>query len=278
VGAKVSESIEVADDEEGEDFGENAAIGVVGKGGPDGDLASLLKLIPPKYRSAAQVGDSAAEIDKWRAARRRHFPTESVVAAKAAAQVSAAARGELQSLQSSGKMRRSSTAALLVPPIQKDDNVHSDTLPIVDEGPEELGVSRESALRAIDEEKKAADDAIFQEGGSSGGRNGLGPCLRNLRGQCQRGPLCYYPHGPNCTYTHEQILNHKKPCRFYLLGKCRMDKLCPFQHTGGASKKNSGEEARGGLLSKLLKSEVESETSMILQCIRYAVAEDFFKE
>ena len=280
VDAKVSESIEVDDDDESEDFGENAAIGV-GKGGPDGDLTSLLKLIPPKYRSAAQVGDSAAEIDKWRAARRRHFPTESVVAAKAAAQVSAAARGELQTLQSTGKiMRRSSTAALLVPPIQIDDKsvVHSDTLPIVDEGPEELGVSRESALRAIDEEKKAADDAIFQEGGNTGGRNGLGPCIRNLRGQCQRGPLCYYPHGPNCTYTHEQILNHKKPCRFFLLGKCRMDKLCPFQHTGGASKKNSGEEARGGLLSKLLKSEVESETSMILQCIRYAVAENFFKE
>jgi len=70
-------------------------------------------------------------------------------------------------------------------------------------------------------------------------------------------------------------LNHKKPCRFYLLGKCRMVKLCPFKHTGnGVSKKNSGEDARSGLLSKLLKSEVEAETSLLLQCIRYVVSSE----
>jgi hypothetical protein len=57
-----------------------------------------------------------------------------------------------------------------------------------------------------------------------------------------------------------------------------MDNLCPFQHTGGVSKRNSGEEARGGLLSKLLKSEIDAETSVLLQCVRYVVAEDFFKE
>ena len=274
-----------------EDFGE--IVNGIGKGGPDGDLNSLLKLIPPKYRSAAQVGDSAAEIDKWRAARRRHFPTESVVAAKAAAQVSATARGELQILHSSGKIRHSSTATQLIPSMKKDDgDNHSQILPVDssvpvasstataddDEAPDELGVSRESALRALEEEKAVANEAILQEEGGVGIRKGLGPCLRNLRGQCQRGPLCYYPHGLNGSYTPEQILNHKKPCRFFLLGKCRMDNLCPFQHTGGVSKRNSGEEARGGLLSKLLKSEIDAETSVLLQCVRYVVAEDFFKE
>ena len=280
---------EIVDEDDNEDFEEKIEKeGEVGGGGPDGDFSSLIKLIPPKYRTASQVGNSAAEIDKWRAARRRHFPTESVVAAKVAAQASATERGELLLKQNSGKMRQPNHYSITtaVVPMQRENGGDSLINSVADEAPEEFGVTRDSALNAIEadkrEEANAAareeeeeNDVDEKEGGNKEGRHGLGACIRFLKGQCQRGPLCHYPHGLNGTYTPEQILNHKKPCRFYLLGKCRMDKLCPFQHTGsGVSKKKSGEDAHSGLLSKLLKSEVEAETSLLLQCIRYVVSSE----
>jgi hypothetical protein len=280
---------EIVDEDDNKEFEEKIEKeGGIGGGGPDADFSSLIKLIPPKYRTASQVGNSAAEIEKWRAARRRHFPTESVVAAKVAAQASANERGELLLKQNTGKMRlpNHSSVTTAVVPVQRENGGDSLINSVADEGPEEFGVTRDSALDAIEVDNKAAanaaareeeeeNDVDEKEGGRKEGRHGLGACIRFLKGQCQRGPLCHYPHGLNGTYTPEQILNHKKPCRFYLLGKCRMDKLCPFQHTGsGVSKKKSGEDAHSGLLSKLLKSEVEAETSLLLQCIRYVVSSE----
>ena len=54
---------------------------------------SLLDLIPPKYRSAASVGNTEAEVSKWRQQRRMRYPTDSNVARKSAAVEHAVERG-----------------------------------------------------------------------------------------------------------------------------------------------------------------------------------------
>jgi hypothetical protein len=36
---------------------------------------NLLQVVPPRYRGAWKVGNSEAEIERWRAERKRHFPT-----------------------------------------------------------------------------------------------------------------------------------------------------------------------------------------------------------
>lgn len=56
---------------------------------------NLLQVVPPRYRGAWKVGNSEAEVERWRAERRRHFPTVARTAVPAeappAAQAPAAA-------------------------------------------------------------------------------------------------------------------------------------------------------------------------------------------
>ena len=66
----------------------------------------LLALIPPAYRAAALVGDSPSEIERWRAERRRHFPTDAVVSAKRARAEEGHSRGEVPAVVPLGKLRR----------------------------------------------------------------------------------------------------------------------------------------------------------------------------
>lgn len=55
---------------------------------------SLVALIPPKYRHAAQLGTDPVSLAKWREERRRRFPTAAVRAAAAAKALEASNRGE----------------------------------------------------------------------------------------------------------------------------------------------------------------------------------------
>lgn len=56
---------------------------------------ALLALIPPKYLGAHLVGDSDAEIARWRQERRRNFPTEGRVAQKRQRDEERSERGQL---------------------------------------------------------------------------------------------------------------------------------------------------------------------------------------
>jgi hypothetical protein len=84
-------------------------VGVAGlKAGSDAGLAAslrdtaarrppdtLLELIPRRYQHAWTVGDSAAELEAWRTARRSRFPTTANVAARRSEAAKRAERGEL---------------------------------------------------------------------------------------------------------------------------------------------------------------------------------------
>jgi len=95
---------DAAEDEEGAAAGRETAQGA--RGAAPVIPPSLLELIPTQYRGAALLGDSAEEIARWRAARRRNFPTDERVAAKRAGQAAAADRGEWQGPPNAGRFHR----------------------------------------------------------------------------------------------------------------------------------------------------------------------------
>lgn len=82
------------DDGEGDDE-EGGGGGGGGGGGPIRMPPSLLEIIPPKYRGAWRVGNSPAEIARWREERRKFFPSAAVVASKAAVMQARQARGDI---------------------------------------------------------------------------------------------------------------------------------------------------------------------------------------
>jgi hypothetical protein len=83
----------------------------------------LLALIPEPYRAASRVGDSAEEIARWRAERRRHFPTDENVSRKRARAEACEETGQLPGAAAPmGAMRRRAPAAAEGAPPEKPDS------------------------------------------------------------------------------------------------------------------------------------------------------------
>jgi len=66
---------------------------------------NLLQLVPSKYRYAFNVGDSQEDIEQWRAARRRRYPSVANRAAVEQQEASKLQRGELLATTDTGNMR-----------------------------------------------------------------------------------------------------------------------------------------------------------------------------
>jgi hypothetical protein len=118
---------------------------------------SLLELIPEKYRGAAQVGNSAEEISRWREERRKHFPTAVTIARRQEKQAARDERGELARATDTGKMKHAQGAAASTTAAKKaeDDNKAAETAPAavataasVDDDEEEEDVDEEEAALA----------------------------------------------------------------------------------------------------------------------------------
>jgi hypothetical protein len=74
--------------------------------------------------------------------------------------------------------------------------------------------------------------------------------------------------------------HHRKPCKWHARGKCTKGAACRFSHEGRQHKAAKHHQKSPfvsprpqALLSALLKKEVQEETSIILQCIRFLVRE-----
>lgn len=108
-------------------------------------------------------------------------------------------------------------------------------------------------------------------------------CRLYPQGRCKLGRQCKFSH--NLKDAHRGGSDsaggassaagvHKvnTVCRWYLLGTCGAGSRCPYQHT--ATGDGGGPSTQ--LLRKLLASEVQRETSILLQAVRYVVRNDFF--
>lgn len=65
---------------------------------------SLVELIPPKYRGAMLVGNSPEEIERWRAERRKHFPTAQNIKLKQEQEEARRQKGALAAASSSSRI------------------------------------------------------------------------------------------------------------------------------------------------------------------------------
>ena len=242
----------------------------------------LLQLIPPQYRSAHLVGNSEEEIAKWKADRRKNFPTEQVISRKRALEDSREQRGQLAQVEPMGAMRRrqdggsgvgaasaaaasSASAAAAAAPAHRPQGA--------DDPPDELPTGRESAPQLPAVAPALHAPRALQRG------DARPPCAAwRARGHCRFGASCRYAHGagsgggggggaPQAPASAPGSL--PAVCRWYLMGVCTAGKRCPYQHAlaGGAPGAGPGTEATG-LLRRLLAKDVQRESSMVLQGIR----------
>ena len=279
----------------------------------------LLALIPPKYRAASTIGNSESEIERWKADRRRNFPTELTISRKRARESSREASGELREAHPTGSMRRAvnprSPLPLLhsnAPPSSVADpgqegppgveegppGVEDEPQPSVpgDEAPEELPVSREAHQLLMDGPSALEDtrlgivpsvsERVDSESGVRGGSGVAGAAGRPLcaafkaNGRCRFGSSCHFSHALSATVAPPGSL--PAVCRWYLLGVCTAGKRCPYQHaqsTSGVAPSSSSSSSKGAevggesksLLRRLFARDIQRETSMLLQSIRFLV-------
>lgn len=262
----------------------------------------LLALIPAAYRGAAAIGDSPEEIARWKAERRRHFPTDAVIAAKRSRATEGAGRGEEPLAAPLGKMRRKSPSAAAVATAEADTGAGADTnlgqpgildlsIPGVrsssarkgenasDSGPDEEPTSATpaaaSASAPAPTSASTADSRLgLVKPAAASAASGSGhPCRTffSKGGHCRFGASCRFSHAAAPAASARAAPGSiAAVCRWYVLGVCGAGARCPYQHAGGAGGGRGGEAAGPvGLLRRLLTKDVQRETSMILQAIRF---------
>lgn len=161
---------------------------------------SLVELIPPKYRGAASVGNSEAEVAQWRAERRRHFPTAAVVAEKQAAAADRSFRGDpaaegrqpkrVRLQNDGGRAATDGAAAVGVESAADADD---------DSPPEESGVTLEAAFasaRRAAERGEPITGSLLVRGDAEPRRPRVVVCRSHALGRCQHGARCTFSHDP----------------------------------------------------------------------------------
>jgi len=81
-------------------------------------------------------------------------------------------------------------------------------------------------------------------------------------GRCRYGEKCHFVHAP-------------RPCHNFAKGRCKHGDKCKFSHNK-SDPQSQQPKSKPSLLAKLLSSEIESERTMILQCLRHLVRSNFF--
>ena len=264
----------------------------------------LLELIPASVRSrVAAVGDSPDDIARWRAERRRHFPTDANIAEKRERESARDSRGELPLAGPSGKLRRRDATTTGTGVTVRGDAAQGmsavgrgagavgeggrmalgEEIADPDAAPPHGGGGDENESGSAPEEESSArpaQDAATSAGGTGAGAGagagGRRPCHAFARGHCRFGSSCRYSHVSTGGGVGDGAVARPPPgsnpavCRWYLLGVCAAGTRCPFQHTATGS---AGGAAATGLLRKLLTRDVQRETSMLLQAIRFFAQE-----
>lgn len=117
---------------------------------------ALAREVPSKYRHAVKIGETPEEIEKWREARRRNYPTKANIAKKAANRVAAEARGAVPAVEDTGRMRKRKR--------------------------EEHGEQTSKRVHFSEEQSCSA------------GNKAMRLCRFHMRGKCHHGDACKYRH------------------------------------------------------------------------------------
>lgn len=239
---------------------------------------ALLDLIPPRYRSAAAVGDSEEEITRWREERKRKYPTAEQAQVKKA---QADARAERGGLVDNGRHAGSRL------PLLPHHAVHCAAAggraprphaPPHAASPSQGGSGHKRAREKVGQEEDAAPGTEVVDAGEEEDEE----------------PPEELPSGPSAAYAGPPLpagppvhaggtgqgqgggrKRQKEICKQYVFGGCTAGARCQYAHSAEAEAASSARPGRA-LLSKLLASEQEKETSITLQAIRYIVREGFF--
>ena len=84
-------------------------------------------------------------------------------------------------------------------------------------------------------------------------------------------------HGDECAFSHD--VAHVPLCRFYAAGRCRQGQRCHFAHRREPRRRteSSPRPPAPSLLRKLLEKEIRQEHTVILQCFRWLVENEYLQ-
>ena len=254
----------------------------------------LLALIPQAYRNAANIGDSPAEIARWKSERRRNFPTDAVIAAKRARAVEGAGRGEEPIAAPLGKMRRRTATTTSTTATTVDNVIATTTTKIAASNADDDADDANSVPEEEPVSTAAVTFPLTRKNTSSTSLGGGGqqhPCRTFFsKGKCRFGSSCRFSHAAApAASTRAAPGSIASVCRWYVLGVCGAGARCPYQHAGGGGGGGGGSASASGgvgvgtngpdgLLRRLLSKDVQRETSMLLQAIRFLKREGALEE
>lgn len=243
--------------------------------------ASLLELIPPKYRAAHRLGDAEPDIDQWRLERKKRFPTAEVVAGKVAAKQESSFRGASESAGGKGKGRERVAAAASASSSMPRSTGEGGG---VSESTSELESKAATGTHDVSLEDKADDDddGVPEEVGSSlsasasqrpafthhdddGGDDnddgvvGVDGAARPTPAKRRRidGEASDKVSTVNTSAAATPVsgsrdgtarVSVRRPCRVFWKGKCKDGAACPFSHD--ATDKAAIETSKGKAANK----------------------------
>ena len=140
------------------------------------------------------------------------------------------------------------------------------------------GPSADGALEANEPDDPPCIEAGFDAAEGADGvppQQGSRVCSYFLhRGNCV--------HGDKCAYSHD--VAHVPLCRFYAAGRCRQGQRCHFAHrrepalsSARRRTESSPRPPAPSLLRKLLEKEIRQEHTVILQCFRWLVENEYLQ-
>jgi hypothetical protein len=259
--------------------------------GSKGDVKvpqNLLQLVPAKYRYAFQVGDSADEIEKWRAARRKRYPSAASRAALQATVEDRLRRGEILPQADTGRMHRriqsdtaSSSAGVAAPPPHASKGLVDYSSDSSGGSPEEKPSTGQTAqltvLDAMPRESNSQSSAGAEvsriTSGAVGDQPGSTPHkAAELEAVKQPGSRPYPPR--------ESRSQGKVKGGHHLTASAVGSRAGTQRDAarGQRTQRHRGKQQRISLLRQLLAGEMRKENSAILQCIRYLRKESYLSD
>jgi hypothetical protein len=227
----------------------------------------LDEIIPEKYKFVTKIGYTDEDIAKWKEDRRKSWPSAANIQNKVDEANRRSMAGELDPEEKKGNKLNKKRQGM-------DDNkgrapAKKARFDVV-EGESNLSASEVAECKLM----KAEDTAVKEEE-----PRGKLPCrFFSRNGKCKNGDAC--------TYAHVVVMKEKpiKVCKNFKAGSCNNGDACKFSHDKSLRRealaaersKNVKKEKSSTLLKKLLEKTQRKETSLLLQCIRHFVQEDFF--
>ncbi len=253
---------------------------------------NLLQLVPSKYRYAFSVGDSEEDIQKWREARRRRFPSAANRAAADAQQAQKVERGELLAEANTGHMRSkrqamqpSGASASATPPAPRPCTAQASAAATAAAGKGLVDYSSDSDSDTAPVEKPSTATAAASTSAPEASTASSLPLPAARGNDADTHTAAQSQHEAQQPATERPTAGgtgrppaHKKNTRKGVvrggehLTASAVGSRAGTQRDasrGQRTQHRRGKQQRTSLLRQLLAGEMRKENSSVLQCIRY---------